>query len=109
MKGFYAAIIATGMVMAAGGMAHAEDAAVGDATKGKSVFNQCMACHRIGPGAKSLVGPALTDVIGRKAGTFEGFSYSPLMKAASEAGLVLERPPRSPTTSPIPRPFSRNT
>ena len=74
---------ASGLVLAMGGLACAQDAA-----KGKSTFNQCMACHRIGPDAKALVGPPLTDVIGRKAGTYAGFAYSSLMKDAGDAGLV---------------------
>ena len=83
MKKMNVAMVATGLVLAMGGSAFAQDAA-----KGKSTFNQCMACHRIGPDAKALVGPPLTDVIGRKAGTFAGFAYSNLMKDAGEAGLV---------------------
>lgn len=83
MKGFNVAVVAMGVALASGGTALAQDAA-----KGKSTFNQCMACHRIGPDAKALVGPPLTDVIGRKAGTFAGFAYSNLMKDAGEAGLV---------------------
>lgn len=59
-----------------------------DATKGEQVFKQCMTCHRIGPDAKNLVGPALTGVIGRQSGTVPGFAYSPLNKAAGENGLV---------------------
>jgi cytochrome c len=86
MKGSNAAMIATGVFLAMGGVALAQEA--GDPVKGKSTFNQCLACHRIGPDAKALVGPPLTDVIGRKAGTYAGFAYSSLMKAAGEAGLV---------------------
>lgn len=59
-----------------------------DAAKGEQVFKQCMTCHRIGPDAKNLVGPALTGIIGRQSGTAPGFAYSPLNKAAGEAGLV---------------------
>jgi cytochrome c len=59
-----------------------------DATKGEVVFKQCMLCHRIGPDAKILIGPVLNNVIGRQAGTYPGFNYSPLMKAAGAAGLV---------------------
>jgi len=88
MKGFNAAIIATGFLISATGMAFAQDATAPDPVKGKQVFNQCLACHRIGPDAKALVGPPLTNVIGRKAGTVDGFSYSPLLKAAGDAGLV---------------------
>ncbi len=60
----------------------------GDAAKGEVVFKKCMICHRIGPNAVIAVGPVLTGVIGRTAGTYPGFSYSPLMKAAGENGLV---------------------
>jgi cytochrome c len=63
-------------------------AAAQDATKGAQIFKQCMTCHRIGPGAKNLIGPVLNNVIGRQAGTYEGFRYSALMKAAGENGLV---------------------
>jgi cytochrome c len=47
-----------------------------DVAAGKTSFNKCMACHRIGPGAKNLVGPELNGLDGRKAGTVEGFNYS---------------------------------
>ncbi|WP_295850688.1 c-type cytochrome [Tardiphaga sp.] len=59
-----------------------------DAAKGEQVFKQCMTCHRIGPDAKNLVGPALTGVIGRQSGTAPGFAYSALNKAAGDNGLV---------------------
>ena len=83
MKGFSAALVATAVVVTTSGMALAQDA--GDATKGKSVFNQCMACHALD---HAVVGPPLGGVIGRKAGSVAGFSYSDLMKAAGDAGLV---------------------
>ena len=51
-------------------------AAAQSAEDGKSVFNKCRACHQIGPGARNLVGPSLNGLIGRKAGTVEGFNYS---------------------------------
>lgn len=47
-----------------------------DAEAGKSVFGQCRACHAIGEGAKNGVGPQLNGLIGRKAGTVEGYNYS---------------------------------
>lgn len=75
-----AASLATGMMVATAGMASAQDAA-----KGKSVFNQCSACHALD---HALVGPPLGGVIGRKAGSVSGFSYSALMTAAGDAGLV---------------------
>ena len=60
----------------------------GNAEKGAKVFNKCMTCHRIGEGAKILVGPVLTGVVGRPAGVFPGFAYSNLNKAAGANGLV---------------------
>ncbi|NIX78064.1 c-type cytochrome [Microvirga terricola] len=51
-----------------------------DATAGEKVFTQCKACHQIGEGAKNAVGPVLNGVIGRPAGTYEGYNYSPANK-----------------------------
>ena len=75
-------------LVAAAAALPAGTASAQDATKGEQVFKQCMNCHRIGPDAKNLVGPALTGIIGRQSGTAPGFSYSPLNKAAGENGLV---------------------
>jgi cytochrome c len=47
-----------------------------DAAAGEKVFAQCRACHQIGETAKNAVGPILNGVIGRKAGSIAGFSYS---------------------------------
>jgi len=47
-----------------------------DAAAGEKVFGQCRACHQIGETAKNLIGPKLNGVIGRKAGSVEGFAYS---------------------------------
>ena len=58
------------------------------AAKGEKVFKRCAACHQIGPEAKSRVGPSLEGVVGRTAGTLEGFSYSDAMTEAGANGLV---------------------
>lgn len=63
-------------------------AAEGDPVAGENVFKKCKICHQIGEGAKNQVGPELNGVVGRKAGTAPGFSYSPAMKEAGEKGLV---------------------
>jgi cytochrome c len=47
-----------------------------DAGAGEKVFVPCRACHQIGESAKNAVGPILNGVIGRKAGTVEGYNYS---------------------------------
>lgn len=79
-----------GILFAAGAVlvASAATCAAQDAAKGEQVFKQCMTCHRIGPDAKNMVGPVLTGVIGRQAGTAPDFAYSALNKASGEAGLV---------------------
>ena len=51
----------------------------GDAAKGKKIFAKCKACHTLEAG-KNKVGPSLHGIIGRKAGSIEGFSYSDAMK-----------------------------
>jgi cytochrome c len=56
----------------------------GDAAAGKKVFNKCKACHVVDE-EKSRVGPYLKGVIGRPAGTVEGFKYSDAMK---NSGIV---------------------
>ncbi len=66
----------------------ASASAEGDAAKGEKVFRKCKACHAVGEGAKNKVGPQLNDLIGRTAGTVEGFKYSKAMVAAGEEGIV---------------------
>jgi cytochrome c len=64
-------------------------AAAQDAANGEKEFTRrCGTCHSIGGGPKKPAGPDLTGVIGRKAGTMEGFNYSTLNKNAGEAGLI---------------------
>ncbi len=57
------------------GSAQAQDAAAGE-----KVFAQCRACHQVGESAKNAVGPVLNGLFGRKAGTVEGYNYSPANK-----------------------------
>lgn len=59
-----------------------------DAESGAEVFKRCRACHDVGPGAKNKVGPLLNGIIGRKAGTIEGFNYSEANKKAGAEGWV---------------------
>jgi len=60
----------------------------GNAEEGAEVFKKCRACHDVGPEAKNKVGPLLNDIIGRRAGTIEGFTYSEANKSAGSKGLV---------------------
>lgn len=56
-----------------------------DAEEGKNVFKKCRACHTIGEKAVNRVGPELNGVVGRTAGSLEGFNYSDAMK---NSGIV---------------------
>ena len=60
--------------------------AAGDPEKGKKSFKRCSACHSLEEG-KNKVGPSLHNIIGRTAGTVEGYKYSPVFAEAAEKGL----------------------
>jgi cytochrome c len=51
-----------------------------DAGHGKTVFQACAACHATDHANR--VGPGLEGIVGRKAGTATGFSYSNAMKSS---------------------------
>jgi cytochrome c len=61
--------------IALNGAASAQDVAAGE-----KVFAKCKVCHQVGEGAKNGVGPVLNGVVGRKAGTVEGYNYTPANK-----------------------------
>ena len=60
--------------------AHAQDVAAGEQS-----FKKCLACHRIGEGAKNLVGPQLNGLDGRKSGAVSDYNYS---DANKKSGLT---------------------
>ncbi len=76
------------LTTAAATVAHA-----GDPAAGEKAFKKCKACHMIADGDNVIykggkTGPNLFGVIGRKAGSVEGFKYGPDLVAAGEKGLV---------------------
>jgi cytochrome c len=63
--------------------------AAGDAAKGAEVFKStCGICHQIGPGAKTLIGPELNGIVGRKAASVDYPMYSGPMKTLGDFGVV---------------------
>jgi cytochrome c len=54
----------------------------GDPEHGHIVFARCQICHSAVPGGQDMIGPNLSAVIGRKAGSKPGFVYSDGLKAA---------------------------
>ena len=74
-------IVLAALFVAAGlGQASAQDAAAGE-----KVFAVCKACHQVGDNAKNAVGPVLNGLIGRKAGSVEGYNYS---EANKKSGIT---------------------
>lgn len=69
---------------------HGPALAEGDATKGKAAFAKCGICHQVGPGAKTLVGPELNGIVGRKAASVADYAslYSAGMKKLGDSGFV---------------------
>lgn len=51
----------------------------GVAAEGEKVFIQCKTCH-VKEAGQNRVGPSLAGIVGRAAGTVEGFNYSPANK-----------------------------
>ena len=47
-----------------------------DAAAGEKIFGVCKTCHQIGETAKNGVGPNLNGIMGRKAGSVPGYTYS---------------------------------
>ncbi len=88
-------IAAAAAAEAAAQEATAEMVSVGDAAAGEATFKRCAQCHDITNGDEVIVpsgnnyGANLYGVIGRIAGTVDGYPYySNDMIAAGEAGLV---------------------
>ena len=71
MKNLQVYVFAAFVLAGSAGAASAQDAALGE-----KVFLKCKACHQIGENAKNAVGPVLNGVVGRKAGTYQGYSYT---------------------------------
>ena len=72
--------MAAAIVVAASGVAAAQDLAAGETS-----FKKCAPCHAVGEAAKNKVGPVMNGLEGRKSGTIEGFNYS---DANKNSGIV---------------------
>ncbi len=88
-------VLGLGLTFAASS-AFAMGHASGDAAAGEKVFGKCASCHTIANDAGEVLagsgrrtGPNLYGVVGRQAGSADGFrGYSSDLIAAGEAGLV---------------------
>ena len=75
--------------------AFAESHIAGDIEAGEKAFKKCATCHvviddegQVLAGKKAKTGPNMYGIIGRQAGTVEGFRYGKSIVAAGEAGLI---------------------
>ena len=74
-------------------IALAAPALAGDAAKGEKEFKKCKACHMIESDSETIVkggrtGPNLYGVIGRVAGSYDGFKYGGGLEDANAAGFT---------------------
>jgi len=66
----------------------ASSAVAGDVAKGEAIFKKCASCHMVGEGAKNKVGPILTNVVGSKMASVEGYKYGKSIIALGETGAT---------------------
>lgn len=79
MNTTFARALSVTVFLAAGGAS----AQSGNEARGERMFNQqCKACHTLDKGGAATVGPNLHGLIGRKAGSTEGFAASDAMKTS---------------------------
>jgi len=69
---------APGHVAAAAGAPYAS----ADLARGEVLSYACRACHGLGAGEESPIGPSLSGVFGRRAASVAGFEYSPALRAS---------------------------
>ncbi len=88
-------LIIAAFASCAAASAFAEGDGVGDPEAGKRAFSQCQICHVVVDddgntlaGRRARAGPNLFGVIGKQAGTVEGFRYSEELVEAGERGLT---------------------
>ena len=80
---------ATALLIGFAGVAFAD----GDAAEGEKDFKKCKACHTIASADEVILkggktGPNLYGVIGRQAGSLEGFKYGASIVQAGADGLI---------------------
>ncbi len=78
--------VAFGLFLAASLWLPASNAQAADAAAGETVFKRfCTACHIATAEGRRGVGPTLFGVVGRKAGSVDGFRYS---NANKDSGIT---------------------
>ena len=77
--------------------AFADGHASGDVAAGEKAFRQCVSCHVVVndagetlAGKKAKTGPNLYGIVGRTAGSVDGFKYSKIIMLAGEQGITYD-------------------
>jgi cytochrome c len=73
-------IILAALVVAIASLA-ASAPAWSQTSRGRILFLRCASCHDISSTASPKIGPNLSGVVGRRAGSLPGYAYSTAMKA----------------------------
>lgn len=86
--GIRAKVLAASVLLLAGAAGAGSLARAADAKAGEAIYERCAACHAIG---HDRAGPRHCGLIGRRAGSVQGFEYSDAMRGSkivwSEASL----------------------
>lgn len=61
---------------------------VGDAERGKIIFEQCASCHMVGEAAENMTGPLLNGLFQRPAASVKDFEYSQDILRVGKKGLI---------------------
>src|SRR6478609_10759765 len=62
-------------------------ASAADLERGFRIFKSCSNCHVVDT-ERSTFGPSLKGVVGRRAGSLDGYGFSSAMREAGREGLV---------------------
>lgn len=76
------AMLAATLAVASMAVAADAPAGVGDARRGEEIYGRCLACHAL---AYNRTGPRHCGLLGRRAGSVPGYSYSQAMK---QSGII---------------------
>src|SRR5690606_8096751 len=76
------AMLAATLAVASMAVAVDAPAGVGDARRGEEIYGRCLACHAL---AYNRTGPRHCGLLGRRAGSVPGYSYSQAMK---QSGII---------------------
>jgi len=53
---------------------------------------KCFACHSVNPNEKTLAGPSLYKIVGRKVASLPGYSYSPALRGFAKKNPKWTKP-----------------